>query len=463
MQPTVNLFQHADFRKNSKWHTDPVSDDAVARIIGPWNEHSPMDNAAPWANLRSAIRHFPANLRNDQLPEWKAPDTFADRDARDVLGHYVRTVGSLPYWADLDKIERASDLFMANGALSSVILFCSSLPECYHYPSISSLLQSSGNLEHQTAYRIRSTATMVFPVMLGGGLTQGDGRGILPVVRSRFTHAMIRNLVLRGHPAERCRMGEDGDIFLPKGPLVESIDAGSDKKDPFQSTFFNGWDLAQFGMPCNQEEQAYVLLCFSHVFLRGMHRMGVRLDSAQEDAFLHAWNVIGHVLGIDGRLMATTQGEAASLLSTIQSQGVESQDRNPAQPALTNALISTMEEALPWAILKPLPTLMVQHLGSSLPNASVRQQHHGPQAGKHRIAGALFTTALFLATRLDKMAAGLKIRFSIMQSTIHILGRRFVVEILKMDPDTLHQNIDSRRQPNALPTTLDKNQQLESA
>lgn len=458
MQPLANLFQHAEFHKNARWHTDPISDDAVAGIIGPWNERAPMDNAAPWANLRSAIRHFPENLCNDQLLEWKAVDTFADREVRGVLEHYVRAVGRLPAWADLDKIERASDLFMTNGAMSSVILFCSSLPECYHHPSISSLLQSSGNLEHQTAYRIRSTATMVFPVMLGGGLTQGDGCGILPVVRSRFTHSVIRNLVLRGHPADRCRVGEDGAILLPQGPWVEHVDAGSDRKDPFQSLFFNGWDLARFGMPCNQEEQAYVLLCFSHVFLRGMHRMGVRLSSAQEEDFLHAWNAIGHVLGIDRRLMATSQGEAASLLSRIRSQSVQSQERNAAQPALANALINTMEEALRWTFLKPLPTLMVQHLGSSLTKVPDRQSN-GPNAGKYRIAGLLFSTALFLAARFDKVAAGLKIRFSIMESAIHILGRRFVVEILKMDPDTLHRNINSQRYDTA--RVPDKGQQLE--
>ena len=274
-----------------------------------------------------------------------------------------------------------------------------------------------------------------------------------------FNDVLNSKLVLRGHPAGRCQVGGDGDIMLAKGPLVERIDTGSDKMDPFQSTFFNGWDLAQFGMPCNQEEQAYVLLCFSHVFLRGMHRMGVRLDSTQEEAFLHAWNVIGHVLGIDSRLMATTQGEAASLLARIQSQGMESQERNAAQPALASALINTMEEALPWTILKPLPTLMVQHLGSSLSDAPDRQSSNAPEVGKHRIAGLLFTTALFLATRFDKVAASLKIRFSIMESTIHFLGRRFVVEILKMDPDTLHQNIDSRRHNTA--PVLDKGQQLE--
>lgn len=460
MQPTANIFQHADLHQNSKWHADPFSDETVSRIIGSWNEHSPMDNAVPWANLRSAIRHFPENLRNDQLTDWRAPNTFMDGNAKEALEHYIWTIGKLPEWADLDKIEKASDLFMSNGALSSVILFCSSLPECYHYPSISSLLQSSGNLEHHTAYRIRSTATMVFPVMLGGGLTQGDGHGILPIVRSRFTHAIVRNLVLRGHPGKRCRTGEDKSIVLAQGPLVAKIDVGPDKKDSFQSIFFNGWDLAKFGMPCNQEEQAYVLLCFSHVFLQGMHKMGVRLDCAQEEAFLHAWNVIGHVLGIDSRLMTTTQAEAASLLARIQSQGVELQERNSAQSALRKALISTMEEALPWSILKPLPTLMVQHLGSSA-DAQIQSQTNGVKANKHRLSGLLFTVVLFLSIHFDKAAGCLKIPFSIMQSTIHILGRRFVVEILRMDPDTLHQNIDIRRRKKTVRDALDKNQQLE--
>lgn len=66
-----------------------------------------------------------------------------------------------------------------------------------------------------------------------------------------------------------------------------------------------------------------------------------------------------------------------------------------------------------------------------------------PEAGRHRIAGLLFTTALCLATRFDKVATGLTIRFSITESTIHILGQRFVVEILQVGPDALHRDIDT--------------------
>lgn len=442
MQTEAKYIQYTNFLERSKWHADPLSDDLVARIIGPWNEQSPMGNSRQWTNFKSAIRCFPEDLKNEQLIDFLPHKTCAESDVETIIGQYIQTAGRLPEWADLQKIDIASDVFMGNGALSSVILFCSSLPECYHYPSISALLQSSGNLEHQTAYRIRSTATMVFPVMLGGGLTMGDGNGILPIVRSRFTHALIRNLVLRGHPADRLCFNE-GRVILSKGPLVKEIGHASTKKDSFQSTFFNGWDLGKFGLPCNQEEQAYVLLCFSHVFLRGMHRMGVKLGSAQEEAFLHAWNVIGHILGIDSRLMTRTQDEAASLLAQIQSQNVKSQVQNPSQPALTNALVSTMEEALPWIILKPLPTLMVQHLSSSFRDTPIRQQN---SINKNWIARPLFEIALSLATRFDKIAAGFNIRFSIMQSTIHILGRRFVVEILKMNPDTLHQNINKRQQ-----------------
>jgi hypothetical protein len=459
MQPIVHKFQSADFQANSKWYADALADNSVSKIIGAWNENSPLDNALPWENIKSSIQHFPQSLRNDQITAWEAPDTYQDKAAKETLEQFIRTAGELPAWADRDKIEIASDVFMGNGALSSVILFCSSLPECYYYPSISTLLHASGNLEHQTAYRIRSTATMVFPVMLGGGLTRGDGCGILPIVRSRFTHAIIRNLVLRGNPADRCRLDEGTPIFT-NGLVIERIGDPPEKKNAFQSIFFNGWDLGKFGMPCNQEEQAYVLLCFSHVFLRGMHKMGVKLTSSQEDAFLHTWNVIGHILGIDAKLMAATQDEAECLLSRIRSTGFGSQDDNPGQPTLTHALINTMEEALPYAILKPLPTLMVQHLRSSFPAVQASQQRRSTNF----IAKSLFNMALFAATRFDKMALRLNIQFSIIQATINILGKRFVVEILKMDPNTLHQNIDSRRwQTAASVPMVNKTQQFEDA
>ena len=46
----------------------------------------------------------------------------------------------LPEWLDPAKVERAEQLFIDDGALSCVLLFCASLPECYVIPDLSMVL-----------------------------------------------------------------------------------------------------------------------------------------------------------------------------------------------------------------------------------------------------------------------------------------------------------------------------------
>ena len=62
--------------------------------------------------------------------------------------------------------------------LSCTLLFCASLPECYVLPDLAEVLHTTGQLEQRTDWRIRSTAAMIFPVMMRGGLTTPAGGGV---------------------------------------------------------------------------------------------------------------------------------------------------------------------------------------------------------------------------------------------------------------------------------------------
>ncbi|MCB2042404.1 MAG: DUF2236 domain-containing protein, partial [Rhodoferax sp.] len=65
--------------------------------------------------------------------------------------------------------------FYEYGPLSCILLFCASLPECYVLPDLATVLHRAGQLEQHTEYRIRSTAAMIFPVMMRGGLSDASG------------------------------------------------------------------------------------------------------------------------------------------------------------------------------------------------------------------------------------------------------------------------------------------------
>ena len=191
---------------------------------------------------------------------------------------------------------------MQEGPLSCTLLFCASLPECYVPPRLAEVLHVAGQLEAHTEHRIRQTAAMVFPVMLKGGLTDGAGCGIAQVLKVRLIHATIRHLILHGDPEQARGLIAAHPAGGPgaggHGALHEALMA-------------HGWDVRGSGLPCNQFELAYTLLTFHYVFLRGMRTLGLGLPRADEDAFLHAWNVAGHVLGVQDELMSTTFDEAA--------------------------------------------------------------------------------------------------------------------------------------------------------
>ena len=58
------------------------------------------------------------------------------------------------------------------------------------------------------------------------------------------------------------------------------------------------WDAAQYGLPINQEDMVGTLLSFSSNVLETIQRMTGRLTRADEEAYLHLWRYIGHLIGV---------------------------------------------------------------------------------------------------------------------------------------------------------------------
>jgi hypothetical protein len=145
---TEELLDHMRFE------ADPLADDTVSRILGAWNqppdaaslEASLTANAVPWQRLTVVNRLFGKWQDNQSLIGWQADSTHTPPDIATDLENYVRTAQCLPDWTDPRKIERAEQLFLEHGVLSCVLLFCSSLPECYVIPDLSSVLHATGQL-----------------------------------------------------------------------------------------------------------------------------------------------------------------------------------------------------------------------------------------------------------------------------------------------------------------------------
>ncbi len=356
-----------------QYRADPLADATIAGILGDWISAVPSEEASAsqtqwgnqWEKLATVSRVFEQWPDNRSLVDWSAQRAGVDPDIAVPLAAYVQAGRGLPAWADPGKIARAEELFMDYGALSVTLLFCSSLPECYVIPDLAAVLHVSGQLEKHTDYRIRSTGAMIFPVMMHGGLTNPDGGGIAQIFKVRLIHATIRNLILRGSPEAAVAAPGANRNIAGAGviPPMATTGAGGNMH---QALFAHGWKTGEDGLPCNQEELGYTLLTFSYVFLRGMRKLGLGLARADEEATLHAWNVAGHMLGIERELLVDTMPEAEALYAAMQARGRADRrhgaDTADPRPALGRALMAAMEQAIPVPMLKSFPVLMTRFL-----------------------------------------------------------------------------------------------------
>lgn len=382
---------------------DPVADATITRILGDGIDQHVI------GLLNAQIAQW---CTNADLVTWE-PGPGVPRVMADALTDFLRAAAPLPEWADPDRIERAETVFFDLSILSCTLLFCASLPECYVVPDLAAVLHAAGQLEAHCDYRVRSTAAMVFPVMMRGGLTDGAGGGIAQTLKVRLIHATIRHLIVRGDVATAAREAHVLPALQAEGPGMYDVLSA------------HGWDVPRDGLPCNQEELAYTLLTFHYVFLRSLRQLGVPLSPSDEDAYLHAWNVVGHVLGIESRLMAHTMDEAADLFARMQARGRARPYQPDARPALAGALIATMRAQMPLRVLRSVPVLLTRHLCG--PENARELGLHQHVSLPVRMA---FAVGLGLIRVVDKVARVFDPEFSLSRMLSRAVGYNFTVKLL---------------------------------
>lgn len=390
---------------------DPVADRAVAAIVGPWSD---ADGAMGpgMARLAQATRLMARWTTNASLQTWAQQAADADPQVVAALQAYIGQARDLPAWTRLADVEAAEDLFMDYGPLSCTLLFCASLPECYVLPHLSDVLHAAGQLEAHTEYRIRQTAAMVFPVMMQGGIATPEGGGVAQVLKVRLIHATIRHLILRGTPQQT-----SGRI----APLA-STGPGATLHEALVS---HGWDVDRQGVPCNQTELAYTLLTFSYVFLKGLRTLRIPLSAQQEEAYLHAWNVVGHVLGIREELMAHSMDEAAAMFGALQAIGHGEVSAPDVRPGLGRALMATMAQTIRLPVLRHLPVPMTRWLiGRGTARAIGVDQRIGP------LTWLTFNVARVAVAFIDGVVRLVRPQFSLTRMFTRVVGYHLLTRFL---------------------------------
>jgi ER-bound oxygenase mpaB/B'/Rubber oxygenase, catalytic domain len=189
------------------------------------------------------------------------------------------------------------------------------------------------------------------------------------------------------------------------------------------------WHLGEEGLPCNQEELAYTLLTFGYVFLRGMRQLGLALPPSDEAAYLHLWNVVGHILGIRDELLPHSMDDAAALFDHIQYRAARDKVGLPGQPdprpALGAALIHSMQAAMPLRLFQSVPVLLTRYLCGSSTAALIGVNQHVSW-----LSTALFFIAMGMVRLLDSVVGFFLPGFALSRMLTRVVGYHLMRKIL---------------------------------
>lgn len=286
-------------------HGDPIADEVIARLFNEHGEEA-VDTFFHTliGNLRMPVDDIPVSV-----------ETF------------LTATNALPAWADELKMQMASEYFVDHGPKWLVLLFFKSLPLLYVVGDGATVLTRTGRLAHNAetmkvfSRRIAETGQFLLDVMSPDAFhsdTDGFRRGIDAIQKVRLIYASIRHFVQRGD-----------------------------------------WDKEDLGVPVNQTHLAITLMTFSVALTDGLHQFGIAEEPEKQEAFLHRWKVIGHLLGVDQRLLPDDVNNGRTLLRMILEMEAKETEHGK---ILTKALVEFTKDAIPKERLDATPELLIRFL-----------------------------------------------------------------------------------------------------
>ena len=114
-----------------------------------------------------------------------------------------------------------------------------------------------------------------------------------------------------------------------------------------------------WGSPINQEDLAGTREAFSYIVADSLPKLGVRLPDEDVDAYLHLWNVIGHLMGIDDKLRVDGIDDARALVDAIRRRQFRS---SPEGRDMTKALLKLLDEMTPLHSFDETIPPLIRHL-----------------------------------------------------------------------------------------------------
>jgi hypothetical protein len=229
--------------------TDPLADAVVADIV----------RLGRGRGMRMIHQALSAGVDTIGEPPASFRALFAELDAP-------------PAWLDRDLLDLASRAYCSHPITISVALGTASLVGSYVNGAAVAPMALTRRFTDQGSVRALETANWLWSAARPGGLER-FAPGLAATVRVRLIHAFVRHDILTDHP----------------------------------------WDSAELGHPVNQADSAYTLIEFSLIPLRVMGAFGVPHTAGERSAIFHLFRYVGHLMGVDERILPRTEAEFADL------------------------------------------------------------------------------------------------------------------------------------------------------
>jgi ER-bound oxygenase mpaB/B'/Rubber oxygenase, catalytic domain len=214
-----------------------------------------------------------------------------------VIQEFILNNSTLPNWLDKQKMDAGLAFFWKNAQQIALTLGCYSLPYCYAAADGAQVLWLSERIRNDTFKRLEETGEFLFGIMQEPDWLNGNNA--TKILKVRLIHAIARYFSIQSKQ----------------------------------------WD-SSWGTPVNQEDMAGTNLAFSYIALRGLRKSGVAATETEEEAYLHLWNVVGFLMGVNEQLLPQNLREAYQLDKAIAIRHFKPSE---AGRGLTKALLKTLE------------------------------------------------------------------------------------------------------------------------
>jgi hypothetical protein len=217
-------------------------------------------------------------------------------DAPEALRTFFAHVEQVPDWVDWDLLEKGARAFRRMGRTRNDVLLQLALIGGYRFGGPPDLLVETGGLTGATAMR-RLGETQKWGTAVGEpGAMRRDGDGFKLTVHVRAMHALVNH--------------------------------------QFET---NGrWDVAHWGLPINQTDQAGTLGLFNGTLLIGARALGYFVTREESLAIMHMWKYVGWLMGVDDDFLFDTEREQHRFNYHVV---LVQDDVTPAGAALSRALV----------------------------------------------------------------------------------------------------------------------------